>query len=219
MSYTREIIILANSAKKGGYCIAGKDIRTGEWIRPVSTMDGRELSRGQVTLNTPSYSWLAKPLYKVIIDFDRHAPLSNQPENHLIDTSAWRANFKFERTNLDHYLDAPEDIWMYSRKQDRVDYKLFEYGLITDHQSLYLIKVESITYNVVLNGGGHQRLKGTFEYNGMEYTFNVTDPAYCQYKNGPLGHSFTEHDKYLCLSLGEKFEATGDCYKLIASVI
>ncbi len=219
MSSTREIIILANSAKKGGHCVAGKDICTGEWIRPVSTINGGELSREQIILTTSTFSYQAKPLHKVIIAFHSHAPLSNQPENHLIDSSSWRPDFKFNRENLDQYLDTPEHLWMYSRNQDRVVARLFEHGLIPNHQSLSLIKVKSIVYNIVLNGSGQQRVKGTFNYNGREYTFSVTDPAYCQYKNGPLGHSFTENDKYLCLSLGEKFEATGDCYKLIASVL
>ena len=219
MSYSREIVILANSAKKGGFCVAGKDIRTGEWIRPVATIGGGELSKSQITLSTNTFSYTGKPLHKVVIGFETHAPLPNQPENHLIDNSAWKPAFKMDRSQLDSLLDTPEDIWMYSRKQDRVDAKLFEYGLIENHQSLYLIKVDSITYDVVLNGGGYQRLKGTFAYNGREYTFNVTDPSYCKYKNGPLGHSFVENDKYLCLSLGEKFEATGDCFKLIAAVI
>src|SRR3989338_6767673 len=35
-SYMAEIIILANSIKKGGHCIAGIDRQTDEWIRPVS---------------------------------------------------------------------------------------------------------------------------------------------------------------------------------------
>lgn len=219
MSSTREIIILANSAKKGGHCVAGKDIKTGEWIRPVSSVNGGELTREQATLRSNSYSWVAKTLNKVVINFDCHAPLSNQPENYLIDSSAWKANYRIDRTILDSFLDTPEHLWMYSPKQDRVNARLFEQGLVPNHQSLYLIKVESIAYNVILNVSGQQRVKGTFEYNGMEYTFSVTDPAYCRYKNGPLGHSFTEYDKYLCLSLGEKFEATGDCFKLIASVL
>lgn len=219
MSSTREIIILANSAKKGGHCVAGKDIKTGEWIRPVSTIYGGELSREQVTLRSHNYEWVAKTLNKVIINFHYHTPLSNQPENHLINLSPWKPNFKFNRKNLDKYLDTPEHIWMYSSKQDRVDYRLFEHGLIQNHQSLYLIKVELITYSVVLNTQGKQRLKGKFIYNDFEYTFPVTDPVYWKYKNAPLGHTFIETDKYLCLSLGEKFEATGECFKLIAAVI
>ena len=219
MSYSREIVILANSAKKGGCCVAGKDIRTGEWIRPVATFSGGALTREQITLDTPTFSYSPKPLHKAVIGFETHAPLLNQPENHLIDSSKWKPAYKMERSSLDRLLDKPEDLWMYSRKQDRVDYKLFEYGLITDHHSLYLIKVDLITYNVVLNTNGEHRLKGTFTYNDIEYTFAVTDPAYCHHKNGPVGHTFTESDKYLCLSLGEKFEATGECFKLIASVL
>jgi hypothetical protein len=35
-NFMSEIIILANSIKPGGHCIAGIDNRTGEWIRPIS---------------------------------------------------------------------------------------------------------------------------------------------------------------------------------------
>jgi hypothetical protein len=216
MSLTREIIILANSAKKGGHCVAGKDIKTGEWIRPVSTVSGGELSRKQISMGSFSH---ASSLDKTIINFKSHVPLPNQPENHLIDLSAWRENGKFDRAGLDHYLDTPEHIWMYGNKSDCVDGNIFESGLVANHQSLYLIRVKSIKYSVVQNYSGQQRIKGTFTYREVSYTFSVTDLAYCKYKNGPLGHTFIEYDKYLCLSLGEKFEVTGYCYKLIASVL
>ncbi|MFC2073799.1 hypothetical protein ACFLR3_00965 [Campylobacterota bacterium] len=219
MSSRREIIILANSAKKGGCCVAGKDIETGEWIRPVSNKDGAELTREQATLTSSQYTWMAKSLNKVIINFDSRVPQINQPENFLIDSSAWIPNYKVDRSKLDELLDNPEHIWMYGPYQDHFKYEYFERGMIVDHQSLYLIKVESIVFTVVSNASGQKRVKGAFEYKQLEYSFNVTDRAYCKYKNFELGFTFTEHSKYLCLSLGEKYSLTGHCYKLIAAVI
>jgi hypothetical protein len=39
----RDILILANSRKNGGYCVAGKDVITNEWIRIVGDTDGAKL--------------------------------------------------------------------------------------------------------------------------------------------------------------------------------
>jgi len=40
-----EIIILANSFRPGGYCVAGIDRRTGEWIRPVPRDGSRAIPK------------------------------------------------------------------------------------------------------------------------------------------------------------------------------
>ena len=34
----RDIVILANSRRHDGRCIAGKDLATGEWIRPINIL-------------------------------------------------------------------------------------------------------------------------------------------------------------------------------------
>jgi hypothetical protein len=38
MNLTR-IIVLANSLKHGDFCLAGIDLRTGRWVRPVTNLD------------------------------------------------------------------------------------------------------------------------------------------------------------------------------------
>jgi len=38
-----DILILANSKKNNGYCVAGKDIITNKWVRIVGDQNGAEL--------------------------------------------------------------------------------------------------------------------------------------------------------------------------------
>ena len=44
----RTIVIFASSIKYQGRCVAGKCISSNNWIRPVSTNNGGELSSQQV---------------------------------------------------------------------------------------------------------------------------------------------------------------------------
>lgn len=44
---TKRIACLAASLKHGGFCYAGKDIATGEWVRPVSDDKGHAIIRSR----------------------------------------------------------------------------------------------------------------------------------------------------------------------------
>lgn len=84
---TRDIVILANSRKDMGHCIAGKDIRTGEWVRLINKLDSNENA-------IPFFDQDISELYgKIIgpklfecvkIHFNGKLPLYYQPENELI---------------------------------------------------------------------------------------------------------------------------------------
>ncbi|MBD3242283.1 MAG: DNA helicase RecQ [Chitinivibrionales bacterium] len=50
MSSLRRIICLANSRKHGAYCVAGIDMETREWIRPVSDLDDGRVERRTMQL-------------------------------------------------------------------------------------------------------------------------------------------------------------------------
>ena len=46
----KTIVILAKSIKHQHFCIAGKDLETRQWIRPVSNKDGGIITREQSKL-------------------------------------------------------------------------------------------------------------------------------------------------------------------------
>lgn len=220
MSFTRNIVILANSYKKNGSCVAGKDIDTKEWIRPVADSDGAALNSDQTKMTNSIWdgTYALKTLQKAKIKFIKKVPLSSQPENYLIDASStWSHHYNLKRESLSAYEDHPEHIWSYGYVKDRVSVDILNEKIDENHHSLYLIHVDTITMRVERNYNGYNKLVGIFTYNGKEYEFNVTDPLYCKYKKRETGYTFEESDKFLCLSLTDAFY--GDHYKLIASIL
>jgi len=106
-----EIVILANSIKHHQHCVAGKAFSNGKWIRPVSNINGSELSHDQAKCKNPHGKFKVKPLQKVLMSFIEHAPLPHQPENFVIDGTEWKQNYKIADTELGNYLDNPDDLW------------------------------------------------------------------------------------------------------------
>ncbi len=199
----KTIAILANSVKHNQHCVAGKCIETGEWIRPVSTPEGGELSNEQSTFTNPHGKFIVKPMQKIIMDFDSHVPLIHQPENYLISPNLWRQNYRITDAELQQFLDKPDSLWGQS---NRVDYNQILQKDDID-QSLYLVKVDDL--HLSKNNEGKRR--ATFSYNNINYELPVTDPNFDK-----ILRDETEIQDIICVSLGEEYN--GYCYKLIATI-
>lgn len=80
-----EIIVLANSKKLGGRCIAGISTRSGRWVRPVSGLPNGQLAPAHCRVEG------RQPELLDIVRFDYSEQLDNpaQPENLLLEDSAW----------------------------------------------------------------------------------------------------------------------------------
>ena len=199
-----ELVIFANSVKHHQHCVAGKCLKTGRWIRPVSDRNGSELAHDQAKCHNPHGAFNVKPLQKVLMNFTAHAPLAHQPENYVIDGSIWRQNYTINDEDLNNYLDHPTDIWGVS---DRIPYASILAGGINITQSLYLVSVQ----NLNLYKNQYEKRRASFSYGGLVYDLAVTDPNFDRIitKN-------TDTKGILCISLGEEYE--GNCYKLIATI-
>ena len=116
---SKTMVVLANSVKKSGRCLAGKEVarlgntwNVGNWIRPVATRDGGEV---------PSYSMMRalghdpKLMEIVEVPLDSAVPLPDQPENWLLEKSfevgSWRTvgHFGWEQRSV--LLDTPPGLW------------------------------------------------------------------------------------------------------------
>ncbi len=219
---SRTLVILANSVKHHLHCVAGKDISTKEWVRPVSNDAGEALTDEQSSYANKEKNWRVKPLDKITMEFSKHVPLTQQPENYLISKEKWTSSFKIERNDLAQYIDTPENIWLdTSTNSNRVTTSLVTSKKIAIAQSLYLIKINILNLQVSteqIDGVDKRKLKGSFEYNSVLYEdLTITDPKiWSEYKEKPIG-KYEVKDVYLCLSLGEEFHEY--YYKIIAAII
>lgn len=199
-----EIVILANSVKHYQHCVAGKCTATGQWVRPVSNANGAELSHAQAQYQNPHGIFNVKPMQKVLMCFSAHVPLAHQPENYVIDGSMWRQKYRISDSELNQYLDQPDNIW---GNTDRVLHASIVSGQIVVGQSLYLIAVD----NLSLYRNSHNRRRASFFYRGTNYDLAVTDPNFdkiIQNNEAVKG--------ILCVSLGEEYQSY--CYKLVATI-
>jgi len=187
------IVVFANSVKHGKHCVAGKDVQTGNWIRPVNDPNGAELNDDQCKYSNPYGKYMVKPLQKVEIEITTHYPLPNQPENYLVGNAEWMQRYKIESHEAVHYLDTPETLWGIGNS---IAFSDIENNTVQILQSLYLIKVDNL--NLYKNTYNNKR-RASFDYNGNNYDLPVTDPNFDNLLQN------TQHQSILCVSLGEKF--------------
>lgn len=208
--FYKEIICLANSYKiSPGRCIAGKDVTSYEWIRPVSASEKGELSVSQISFPDGKIPQL---LDVVKIPFDVLKPLACQPENILIGSGRWEKTGEFQKNKLAELCDKPENIWFNEKYyNDKIQVEYFEKVKI--ESSLFLIKPSSLK---ILQD---KKSRAIFEYNTVKYDLAITDPVIKdEFNKKDKGeYDIDVKDAYLCISLGEPFQ--GFCYKLVAGII
>ncbi|PKF36862.1 dual OB domain-containing protein [Acinetobacter proteolyticus] len=210
----REIIIFANSLKHKQRCVAGKCVKTKEWIRPVSTSDGGAINVVDTfVINVrKQQKWPLKLLQRAEITFSKAAPLINhQPENLVISNEPWIDKYKIEKKEIIDYLDSPSDLW---GNGNSIGYQDKNTGCTQQILcSLYLIQVSNLklytkTFSEKI------RPRASFSYNGINYDLAVTCLAFNDYIK-----TCSNYDSaILCISLGEPYPADNRCYKLVASI-
>ena len=219
----KRIVCLANSRKRGGRCVAGKELlpedRVGGWIRPVSARDDEEVGPQE-----RCYPDGGDPQILDIIDVPllRPHPKTYQQENWLLDHyQRWTKAGQVTWDDLYTMIDGDEPLWIngHSTPSGRNDRVLTDDAAGLDN-SLRLIRVDAMTVSVsepLRPSADFPILRGSFNYHGDDYCFRITDP---ESENGSLSLTYGDYrvgERYLCVSLGEPFE--GYAYKLIATII
>ena len=193
----KKIIILTKSKKHSGYCVAGIDYETGEWVRLVSSDLETE---GAVPWEDLQYSnGETLEVYDIIMcRLLRKCGTIVQPENCLYDeTVKWK---KVGKSNLDevikiHGYDSVEYVF------ENEDTKLPADWIFSGNPSLCLLKVKDASIWVK-----------TFEDKKislylLNYYRNKTDDSY------PLG------TVTVVFSLTDKYYWNGKYYKVVAQIL
>ena len=205
MPYTRDIVILTKSAKPMGNCVAGIDIETGEWVRPVK----RQGAIADYNMRCDD-GHICEPLDVVKIHFIDRCPDGCQTENELIDTDyrwqmlgTWDINDVLEIHPEEIHSNIFGNYWSYINEQQKNE---LDYSLI-------LIEVEDLEfYTNISHYDGQKKTKARFIYNGLNYSHvSVTDRNFFNVE-ATYGHA------YLIISMPNNAPTAPNYYKLIAKV-
>ena len=175
------LIIMTESSKFSGKCVAGIDVETGKWVRLVS--DDEE-THGAIANRDLYYQDGGKCEVLDIVDVPILEECGNdiQPENVLIDTSKFIEYV--EMASLDDVLKIhPAEV--------RSDILGNKYSYISEQRvntigySLALVEVQNLEIVQVENPNGRPKTKANFTYQGYSYTqMSVTDPRFYSVSSG-----------------------------------
>jgi hypothetical protein len=208
-----DVLVLANSRKNNGYCIAGKDIHTNQWIRIVGDQHGAELNLAQTAytdINGKRQNQLFEPFNKILrVNLGTSAPLIYQPENTLIGQTPWQ-EIQTNQSNIAY--DTPVDLW---GAGDRIKSTDIQQRNVNITQSLYLIEVSNLHF-YINDYNGH---RACFQYVGNYYDLGATmNPIVFQ----ALMTEELPHNNIITVSLASTFlnphSQQSEHYKLVVAV-
>ena len=222
---TKRIVCLANSRKRGGRCIAGKEIledgRPGGWVRPVSDRENEGVKECE-----RQYGDGSEPRVLDVVDVPvlRPMPQDYQHENWQLNPKRrWVKVGCVDRNVLSQCVDTDETLWTngYSTINGLND-QIPLLAAKSLKSSLRLIRVDRMKLSVFQPGKNfgdyRRRVQGRFRYRGTDYWLWVTDSNYeGQYLQRPNG-SYPIGGCFLTVSLGGSHR-DNNSYKLVAAII
>lgn len=223
----KRMVILTKSDKHCAYCVAGRDIDTGEWLRLVN---GQGVITSKDLMTKENYE--CKELDIVEVEcFDLESEIEHQPENVLIHPESYIkkigqmtwgeviSKWGLEKSNTVLGIRQPEDGSPSIEISRRLEY--YEKHNIK-HKSLAMIKANNLNFKFnEYNGEPKRHSKVYFEYHNNSgetlcYKLTATDP------NFPNDYSIDGlhlDNAYIIVSLGEIFKEDGRVYLLAAKII
>ena len=178
---TVEIAVLTKSSKHGGYCVAGINPRTGQWIRLVS---GDERTHGALQIRDMQYGNGAdcQPLDVARVPAIAESPLAYQPENVLADRRyCWEWTGIISINDILKIHPPERHPFLFGNQKPYIT--AAEIGRAG--HSLVLVKVKSLYISHTTNPQGKRKTKAGFQYQSDWYhNMSVTDPAYYEVPDG-----------------------------------
>jgi hypothetical protein len=212
----RDIVILANSRRHNGHCIAGKDLATFQWIRPINILgNGQPRLDQSAFLDSDFKALTGNPSSPGLLDcvrigFGNNCPLYYQPENISIDATRWETLSPYPPNEITKFVDNPKSCCL----QDADPY----YKTIPARDligkppkpSLSMIRLNRKSNNIEIEHttkqGKNPQHRLHFNYGTKRYDFPITDYQYeilvAQSQNDDAR---IFNDCFVTVGLGEKF--------------
>lgn len=227
-------LCLAVSRRESGNCIAGIDIDSGEWLRPIHSRSRAAFADAELMVNdnhTHQLRFLA-PLDLITVPLEEHAGTNSQPENWIVVPGVFDNSITVLRT-----CRGRRTVDFLLSHADESELLLHSCGdsLHADHlashplsHSLSLVRPADLAWRVFPHPKypGKVQVRSEFRFGSRTYSLVVTDPnweARC-HQAGPGRH---EHAAVSAAGRGLVFLTIslaavpfhGLHYKLVAGVI
>ena len=228
----KRMVVLANSIKRGGRCVAGREVHAesgaiGDWLRPISDVDGGALMPRHLATHTGRRLGV---LDIVDVPLGGNADDPCHPEDWALGGQKWRHVGRFESKHLPGIEETPDDLWLEDPlKTDTVTCRFLQSRAWP--QSLYLIRPENLRIRLWQEcnrqtGAVQKKSRAVFAYRNVEYDLGLTDPiitlrlfaTFPPAGQPPKEYTMPFPDKCLaCVSLTPMF--MGCHYKVVAAVL
>jgi len=208
-----DVLILANSRKLGGRCVAGIDLDSRKWVRPVARSGHGELSKQDCLISDNGTLRDVEVLDVISVPIGKPIDALGQPENCVLLSDAWSLKRKISINQAGQVLDpvCDDDTALLCGIGRSVSMELVRGGLVK--KSLTLIKVLKPDFYI----DESKKLRCRFIHSDNDYDLPITDDSQWvkTAKSDPV--LFSVGNWYFTISLGEPFK--GQMWKLIAAGI
>ena len=224
--YEKTILCLANSRKPpSGKCVAGRVFdgkNCGEWLRPVSAREKREVSEEERRYPEGK---LAQLFHIISVPLVEPKPIDHQIENHILDkdyywqkvgVATWQQVYAaIDKNDAAFWANCDSTIYGLNDKVHSASAKRLG-------SSLKLIEVTDLDLIVAIEPGyqgapGRKRVRGRFTYGRTTYTLSLTDPEIEDEQLVKAPGTYHIGCALLCVSIVEVWNDYA--FRVIASVL
>ena len=208
------LVILAKSAKYGNFCVAGIELSTNKWIRPISH---DEKINDAVTAAELSYNdnTEAQILDVVEIDFeDTRVENKVQPENSFFKNKTWKKLAHWNLNDFEKFCGYDKTDFIFYDTSRRLELST----LTEKNKSLLILPIENISVSTEFR---NEEIKfyANFIYGGVNYEhFSIGDIFLREkFSDKPRGNFFVAEKAVATFSLTNPYK-DNRCYKMLANL-
>ena len=210
------IVILAKSAKYGNYCVAGIELSTNKWIRPIS--HDEKISDAVTAAELTYVDKTEIQIFDVVeIDFE-DTPVENeiQPENFFFKDKKWQKLGRWNLADFENFCGYDKTDFIFYDTSRRLEISTLD--KFEKNKSLLILPVENILVGKEFRND-EIKFYANFSYGGINYkNFSVGDISLRQkFSEEPCGEFFVTEKAAATFSLTNPYK-DNRCYKMLANL-